>query len=55
MKDYIIFWKIYSNFIYLEFGRLRTISIRDFEYVFIKGAFIFLLKKDLNINIFHLI
>ena len=37
MKDYIIFWKTYSKFIYSEFNRLRTICIRDFKNGFVKG------------------
>ena len=38
MKDYIMFWKTYSKFIYSEFNRLRTICIRDFKNGFIKGT-----------------
>ena len=39
MKDYIMFWKTYSKFIYSEFGRLRSISIRDFNNAFKKSTF----------------
>ena len=38
MKDYIMFWKTYSKFIYSEFNRLRTICIRDFKNGFVKGT-----------------
>ena len=37
MKDYIMFWKTYSKFIYSEFNRLRTTCIRDFKNGFVKG------------------
>ena len=45
-----MFWKTYSKFIYSEFSRLITISIKDLNYGFIKG--IFCIEKDLYIYIY---
>ena len=40
IKDYIMFLKTYNKFIYSEFGRLRSISIRYFNNAFRKVRFI---------------